>query len=120
MINDTLVFLAITWRLFRNSYVPRTLRSGIRIVILGDYLPAFSKVLLKDGQAYYLSIVTLNVIQVVMILIPSNPNVLKLILAVPNVVLMNVMACRVFRNTILFGSVRESGTEISTIQMQEI
>ena len=54
LINDTLVFLAITWRLFRNSYVPYTLRSGIRILISGDYLPVFSKVLLKDGQAYYL------------------------------------------------------------------
>ena len=54
MLNDTLVFLAMTWRLFRNSYVPHTVRSGIRIIIFGDYLPAFSKALLKDGQAYYL------------------------------------------------------------------
>ena len=137
MINDTLVFLAITWRLFRNSYVPHTLRSGIRLVILGDYLPKFSKAFLKDGQAYYLLapfliylsclnwlqllffhriIVTMNVIQVIMILLPSNPNVLKLILSVPIVVLMNVMACRVFRNTLLFAS----GTEVSTAQIQEI
>ena len=54
LINDTLVFLAITWRLTRNSYDDHTLRSGIRILIFGDYLPVFSKVLLKDGQAYYL------------------------------------------------------------------
>ena len=54
LINDTLVFLAITWRLLRNSYVSRSLSSGIRILIFGDFLPAFSKALLKDGQAYYL------------------------------------------------------------------
>ena len=54
LINDTLVFLAITWRLFCNSYGSHTLRSGMRILIFGDYLPVFSKVLLKDGQAYYL------------------------------------------------------------------
>ena len=54
LINDTLVFLAITWRLFRISHVPHTLRSGFRIVMFGDYLPVFSKALLKDGQAYYL------------------------------------------------------------------
>ena len=55
LINDTLIFLATTWRLSRNSYAdPYTLESGIKIFILGDHLPVFSKVLLRDGQAYYL------------------------------------------------------------------
>ena len=54
LINDTLVFLAISWRLFRNSYDPYTIRSGVRLLIFGDYLPVFSKVLFQDGQAYYL------------------------------------------------------------------
>ena len=54
LINDTLVFLAISWRLYRNSYDPYTLNGGIRVLIFGDYLPVFSKVLLQDGQAYYL------------------------------------------------------------------
>ena len=54
LINDTLVFLAISWRLSCNSYDPYTLESGIRFLIFGDYLPVFSKVLLRDGQAYYL------------------------------------------------------------------
>ena len=56
LINDTLVFLAISWRLSRNSYGPGpyTLRSGIRFLIFGDYLPVFSKALLRNGQAYYL------------------------------------------------------------------
>ena len=54
LINDTLVFVAITWRLSRNSYDPYTLRSGVKFLIFGDHLPVFSKVLLRDGQAYYL------------------------------------------------------------------
>ena len=54
LINDTLVFLAISWHLSRNSYDHYTLRSGIRFLIFGDRLPDFSKVLLQDGQAYYL------------------------------------------------------------------
>ena len=54
LINDTLVFLAISWRLSRNSYEPYTLKSGIKYLIFGDHLPVFSKVLLQDGQAYYL------------------------------------------------------------------
>ena len=56
LVNDTLVFLAISWswRLSRNSYDPYTLESGIRLLIFGDYLPVFSKAFLQDGQAYYL------------------------------------------------------------------
>ena len=54
LINDTLVFLAISWRLSRNSYEPYTLKSGIRFLIFADYLPVFSKTFLRDGQAYYL------------------------------------------------------------------
>ena len=54
LINDTLTFLAVTWWLFRNSYVRRTLKNGIRLLVFGDYLPVFSKILLQDGQAYYL------------------------------------------------------------------
>ena len=60
LINDTLVFLAISWRLYRNSYDPYTLRGGIRFLFFGDYLPVFSKVLLQDGQAYYLLALFLN------------------------------------------------------------
>ena len=56
LINDTLVFLAISWRLSRISYDPYTLKSasGIKFFIFGDYLPEFSKAMFRDGQAYYL------------------------------------------------------------------
>ena len=54
LVNDTLVFVAITWRLTRNSYDVYTISSGIRTVIFGDYLLVFSKVLLQDAQIYYL------------------------------------------------------------------
>ena len=54
LINDTLVFLAMTWRLSRNSYACRTLEHDVRVFVFGDYLPMFSKAMLQDGQAYYL------------------------------------------------------------------
>ena len=54
LINDTLVFMAITWRLSCNSYARHTIKNGIRFLVFGDYLPVFSKALLQDGQAYYL------------------------------------------------------------------
>jgi hypothetical protein len=56
LVNDTLVFLAISWRLSRNSYDSHTLESRIRFFICGDYASVFTRVLLRDGQleAYYL------------------------------------------------------------------
>ena len=63
LINDTLVFLAITWRLSRFSYNPLSLRGNVRLLIFGDYLPVFSKVLLRDGQAYYLLAICLTVLK---------------------------------------------------------
>ena len=54
VINDTLVFLAISWRLYSNSYARPTLKNGLQVFIFGDYLPRFSKAILQDGQAYYL------------------------------------------------------------------
>ena len=60
----------------------------------------------------------MNVISVCMLFYPSNPEILRSIFAVPNVALMNVMASRVFRNTMLFGA--RGGGEMSTVQFQEI
>ena len=57
LINDTCVFLAISWRLFCNSSARPTLKDGLRVLIFGDYMPMFSKAMLHDGQAYYLLLV---------------------------------------------------------------
>ncbi|KAF8815957.1 hypothetical protein BYT27DRAFT_7186449 [Phlegmacium glaucopus] len=99
LVNDTLVFIAITWRLWCNSSAPRTIEDGTRVLIFGDYLPAFSKAMLQDGQAYYLSTVTFNLITVTFLYISSNSLILRTLTTVPNVALMNIMACRVFRLT---------------------
>lgn len=54
LIHDTLVFIAITWRLAHNAYIDITLQEGLRVAVFGKYLPAFTKGLLLDGQRYYL------------------------------------------------------------------
>lgn len=54
LINDTFVFLAISWRLMTNTHVDYDIRSGVKTLMFGEYLPAFSKTLFQDGQAYYL------------------------------------------------------------------
>lgn len=54
LINDFLVFCATSFALLKNSYEDVTIKTGFRILIFGQYLPAFSRAILKDGQAYYL------------------------------------------------------------------
>jgi len=54
LVNDTLVFLAISVRLMANSHVDYTVGRGIKTLAFGEYLPSFSKTLFQDGQAYYL------------------------------------------------------------------
>ncbi|KAF8154858.1 hypothetical protein B0H34DRAFT_718261 [Crassisporium funariophilum] len=114
LVNDTLVFLAISWRLMANSHVDYNVRAGVKTLMYGDYLPAFSKTLFQDGQAYYLSTVTLNLLTVIMLYISSVPITYRTMFTVPNITLMNIMACRVFRNT-KFGVFRE--TMISSSKM---
>jgi hypothetical protein len=135
LINDTFVFLATTWRLSHISYARHTLENGFRLLVFGDYLPVFSKVLLQDGQAYYLlalliclmsltrltcysfyrTIVTMNLIAVITLFDDSIPDIqtLRTMFTVPNVALMNIMACRVYRNAILLGDLGE--TELSSL-----
>ena len=54
MVNDTIIFCAISWRLWRNNWARPTVKNSFRVLIFGDYLPSFSKSMLLDGQAYYL------------------------------------------------------------------
>ena len=54
LINDFLVFSATSYALMKNSYEDVTIKTGFRILIFGQHLPAFSRAVLKDGQAYYL------------------------------------------------------------------
>ena len=55
LVYDTLVFLAISWRLAHMAYVkPKGVRASFRTIALGMNLPIFSRSLLIDGQAYYL------------------------------------------------------------------
>jgi hypothetical protein len=53
LVNDTLVLLATTVGFVMNTHQP-TLKGGIRTMMYGDYLPAFSRAMLRDNQMYYL------------------------------------------------------------------
>jgi len=109
LVNDTLIFLAITWKLMRNSYQSEyTVKDGLRTLFLGEYLPAFSRAVLQDGQMYYLTTVTSNLLTLIMLYVHAVPVAYRTMFTVPNIVIMNVMGCRVFRNTKLGHSTGES------------
>ena len=55
--------------------------------------------------------VTINLLAVIMLFNQSVPIILRTVFWVPNVLMVNIMACRVFRNTI-FGRFRQ--TEIAS------
>ncbi len=53
-VNDTLVFFATSWAFFMNVYVETSIKNGFDVMVLGRHLPAFSRSILQNGQAYYL------------------------------------------------------------------
>jgi len=54
LVNDTLVFFAISWRLMQDAHMENSIETRIRILAFGEYLLPLSKALLRDGQVYYL------------------------------------------------------------------
>ncbi len=54
LVHDTLVFIAISWRLVQNARIEGDIKQNFQIAMFGKYLPAFSRALLLDGQRYYL------------------------------------------------------------------
>jgi hypothetical protein len=120
LVHDTLVFIAISWRLTQNAHLDSDrgkLSEGFKVAIFGKYLPQFTRGLLLDGQRYYLCVkpltslkyiaewppfrITLvsSLLTVVIAFDTSVPVPMRSMFVLPNLVLVNIMACRVFRST---------------------
>ncbi|KAF9553161.1 hypothetical protein CPC08DRAFT_767748 [Agrocybe pediades] len=108
-VNDTLVFCATSWRLWKNAYVTQSIHNNVKVMVFGHHLPSFSRALLKDGQAYYLTIISLNLVTIALFFNTSISVVYRSFIGVPNIVLMNSMACHVYRNVRL-GVYQESAS----------
>ncbi|PPQ98316.1 hypothetical protein CVT26_013635 [Gymnopilus dilepis] len=106
LVNDTLVFLAISFRLMSNTQRETTLKGGVRTLLFGTYLPSFSKAFLQDGQLYYLTTVATRLLTVILFYSTNLPAAYRSMFILPNIVIMNIMACRVFRNT-KFGHIKQ-------------
>jgi hypothetical protein len=133
-VNDTLVFLAISYRMTSFAMVKSTWRARTKSFFTGDGLYYLSKVLLQSGQIYYLSVflvasistliwsnlyssVTIGVAITASVLIFCvNISVeLRAIISTPYFALASAMACRVFR-VVFFGVTedRQEDTSHST------
>ncbi|KAH9475833.1 hypothetical protein JR316_0011393 [Psilocybe cubensis] len=102
LIYDSAVFIAISWRLTHLNLVDDmdiNFKDVIKAIVLGKKLSKLSKVLLQDGQVYYLSTVVFNLAVLVIFYMESIPLVYRTLLGLPEFTLMNVMACRVYRKT---------------------
>ncbi|KAJ7142690.1 hypothetical protein C8R44DRAFT_924322 [Mycena epipterygia] len=98
---DTAVFFAISYRLIGNSSVKSTRHSWMdrcRAFLSGEYLPSLSKALFVQGQVYYAITVISNIATSIMIYTHVGTGYHAL-LALPNITLTSVLACRVYRRT---------------------
>ncbi|KDR73856.1 hypothetical protein GALMADRAFT_71553 [Galerina marginata CBS 339.88] len=110
LVNDSLIFVAISFRLMQIAQPEEMkLKEVLKAVVFGNNLPAFSRALLRDGQAYYLTTNTASFIYIVIFYINSIPLLYRLIFGVPNFALTNILACRVYRRT-KSGQYREYST----------
>ncbi|KAJ6566442.1 hypothetical protein B0H19DRAFT_940181, partial [Mycena capillaripes] len=112
-IHDTIVFFAISYRLVANfAHAQQTRGDQVKELFSGASLPAFSKSLFMDGQMYYMVTVVTNIVTTVMVYVRTSSSLYHGLLVIPNVTLTSMMACRVYRNTML-GLTRVGGEELS-------
>ncbi|KAF9044975.1 hypothetical protein BJ165DRAFT_1527917 [Panaeolus papilionaceus] len=118
LVYDTLVFFAISWRLVSVMHVDKDSPKGWSVgrMVFGGYLPSFSRALLHDNQRFYAATVLLNLFNILAFFLEAIPPTCRAMFAIPNIILMNIMACRVYRNT-KFGLSRDPGMEMSSIYL---
>ncbi|KAJ6454689.1 hypothetical protein C8R45DRAFT_915208 [Mycena sanguinolenta] len=114
LINDTAIFLAISYRILAHTIVADSVTARVRIFFGGPGLSTLMQALLRSGQHFYLIAVATNITLLVVVHLPPFPPVYRGML-VPAFALSNAMACLVFRR-IKFGLISSDGTsKIPTI-----
>ncbi|KJA19460.1 hypothetical protein HYPSUDRAFT_44208 [Hypholoma sublateritium FD-334 SS-4] len=114
MTNDLLIFCAITYRLTIMAEVADpTPQKRAMVAVFGRHLPAFSRTLLQDGQAYFLPLVPIYTFAIVCSAsYPSKISRYSIVIALPSTAFSNLMACKIYRKTRL-GIHTASDTDIS-------
>ncbi|KAF7334216.1 hypothetical protein MSAN_02382900 [Mycena sanguinolenta] len=112
LINDTVIFFAINYRILAHTIVADSSMARLRVFFGGNGLSTLSRALLESGQHFYLVAVAANVTLLAVLHLNA---VYPAMLAVPAFSLINAMACLVFRR-IKFGHISSDGiSKIPTI-----
>ncbi|KAF9054865.1 hypothetical protein BJ165DRAFT_1441016 [Panaeolus papilionaceus] len=100
---DSLALCAISWKLMTNTHKDMNFHQCTKTLILGKYLPTFSRMLLQDTQLYYMATFPLSVATMIVTILSTVYHVVPpsfaFVFAIPNNAVINMMACRVFRMT---------------------
>ncbi|KAJ7595240.1 hypothetical protein C8J56DRAFT_1114968 [Mycena floridula] len=110
-INDTMIFLAISYRIISHMMAEETMTAWINAFFKGKHISHFGRLLLQGGQHYYLISTCGSIVMAVMLVAPGLPTTYRAMLAIPVVSLNNAMGCIVFRH-IRFGLISADGTTI--------
>ncbi|KAJ7595260.1 hypothetical protein C8J56DRAFT_921952, partial [Mycena floridula] len=108
-INDTMIFLAITYRIISHMVFEETMTARINAFFRGKHISRLGRLLLQGGQHYYLISTCGGIVMAVMLVAPGLPAAYRAMLAIPVVSLNNAMGCIVFRR-IIFGLITADGT----------
>ncbi|KZP25921.1 hypothetical protein FIBSPDRAFT_855201, partial [Athelia psychrophila] len=111
-VHDTMVFLAISYRLAADAVTAGDWRSRVRSIATGKGLFSLSRSLMKGGQLYYLATTVFFFANSVMITSPSiHYNWLRYDLIGLYLGFTNMMACLIFRGVAL-GQVENTPTQL--------
>ncbi|KAF5329252.1 hypothetical protein D9619_009370 [Psilocybe cf. subviscida] len=98
MLNDTLLFAALVWRILRTSSKEldeSRLKDSIKTVLFGDYVPRLAKALLQNGQQYFLSSILIHIAALILYFSQTG----NVSLGFPSIMLMSLMSSRLYRKT---------------------
>ncbi|KAI0790051.1 hypothetical protein C8Q75DRAFT_137795 [Abortiporus biennis] len=97
-IHDTFVFFAINIRLTQYHSVRVDGQTAWQTFFSGTGMSTISKALLTTGQLYYLATIGVSVAVAISIMVSLIPVSYRGMLIVPDILLQNSMACRVYRH----------------------
>jgi len=95
-IYDTLMYLAISWRL-ASFNMTNHWKARVRSFLTGGGLTGLPKVLLHRGQVYYFLTIGFTICNAVFIDHPRIPPEWHNLLLEPNIAIASILACRLFR-----------------------
>ncbi|KAJ7595239.1 hypothetical protein C8J56DRAFT_774719 [Mycena floridula] len=111
-INDTMIFLAITYRIISYLMSEETMTARINAFFRGKHISRLGRLLLQGGQHYYLISTCGSIVTAVMLVAPGLTAPYRGMLALPFASLKNAMGCIVFRH-IKFGLITVDGITFS-------